>query len=169
MVTIDLWHIENRKELLEEIGKVTVRWAAADLLMVKIVEVITRNRQVAHDYIFKAGFGQQRFDAFLEVIGTSCFDQPERQALYTVISTLKKLLPDRNDIVHSPLAMAIRMDGNKIKFEVQKLSRGGKQSKADLEKIKKHTLQVGDLVGKLDELTVELREKYLADADGDQL
>ncbi|WP_421594346.1 hypothetical protein [Shinella sp. M27] len=96
MKTANLWQVEGRDGLLEDIGRVTVRWSAIDLYLLWFAELALRNREAATEIILNgSGAGRQRLEAFDRVIGASYFDEKERAELLGITGMLRSLLSER--------------------------------------------------------------------------
>jgi len=162
LTTPELWHVESKTELLAEIGKVTIRWAALDLYLVNILAAALRNQAAAHNLIFNAtGAGRQRLETFKEVIGASDFTTEERRVLIVLAKQCGRLLGERNVIVHSPLVTSITLEGKKIKWSMHRVSRSGKRVDVTVDSIRQHADDVGEVLGKIEELSEQLTERYL--------
>jgi len=159
MSTSFLWHIENREPLLQEIGKVTVRWAALDLILVNILEVALKNRAAAHQIILGSNnAGAQRLDAFKDAIGASYFEQFERKKVIETANKAKSLLAIRNSIVHSPLIMSFSLKGTAIKMEPKAVSKKG--TIREMEKIDVHLARILQVLEDMEESYDYLDAKY---------
>lgn len=111
MLTIGLWFVEQEADILQTIGKITVRWAALDVLLASIVAIAARNDAIADDLIFGSNdAGKKRLEKFDRAIGASDFDRKERERLLAITVCLGAMLGTRNDIVHSPLNVAFTLD-----------------------------------------------------------
>ncbi|MBY3106282.1 hypothetical protein RWK44_10440 [Rhizobium sp. 25PS6] len=161
IVSTDVWHIEHRREVLELYGKVSVRWAALDLLLVGVLSIALENRPAAHDLIFNAaGSGKTRLDAFNRAIGASRFTREERAASLELTRKAADLLSARNEIIHAPLVIGLSIDGSKITPTLNKLGRQGKEQPLAVSKIEKHVKAIGDILSKLERLAESLDLKY---------
>ncbi|WP_112602738.1 hypothetical protein ACK83U_12345 [Rhizobium sp. WW22] len=164
MVSNDLWFVEKREDLLQGIGKVTVRWAAMDLALANIATIILKNRQAALALIFRSqNAGAQRLECFKDVVGAAReLDATERESLISLANEFKKLLPDRNEIVHSPRIVWFSTRDEGVALQIKGLSKSGILK--DLADVEQHADDVGRLLGELDAIFDELHEKY----DGDE-
>ncbi|MCY1243659.1 hypothetical protein D9M68_412940 [compost metagenome] len=161
MVSTDVWHIEHRQELLILYGRVCVRWAAIDLLLVQILRLDLGNRAAAHDLIFNtAGAGKSRIEVFNRAIGASRFRQEERRRILTAIRFVTDLISARNDIIHSPLVTRLSLEGKTITPHLEKMGKSGKQKPVSINKIEAHLAAIGRALGELEELARELELKY---------
>lgn len=163
MISSNLWHTENHPELLQELGRVTIRWAEVDLMLVDLAFVILNgNLEAARQHVFQtAGAGTERLRQFDRIVGSSELSTEERRAIMAVTEKLRSLYSTRNDIVHSPIVMAYSVEGRRISSRLTKISREGKQRDISLTTIRKHAEEVGSCIGKMEELANELAEKYL--------
>lgn len=161
MVTSNFYFIDSRKELLHEVGRVTVRWAALDLLLVEILAVVLENDIAAYQLVFRtSSFGRERLELVKDLIGGSKLDAGERESIFACISKLKTLLTERNTIVHSPLVMHFGVKGSKLTMKVQRVMRDGAQRDVTIEGIKAHVENVTATLEKLEEIQTDLAEKY---------
>lgn len=161
MVTTSIWHIEQKPELIESLGRVTVRWASLDLLLVHIAAVALKNRPAAQSCIFgEYNAGQRRFTAFQDIIGASFFDQDERVAILHRMKTLRKLYKERNALTHEPLDGRVTVEGKLLKFDLVSVNREGKKKDVDVEDINKHVSQVDAELEALEGIWERLIEKY---------
>lgn len=161
MVSTDVWHIEHREPVLLLYGKVCVRWAALDLLLVQILSVALCNSLAARDLIFNgSSFGKNRLDAFNRAIGASRFTEEERSALLALTKKTADLLSARNDIVHAPLVISLSVKGDKIASKLTRISRQGKEHELSIEKIEAHVNAIGSVLGDLEFLAQDLDLKY---------
>ncbi|MDW9609413.1 hypothetical protein GOA59_32010 [Sinorhizobium meliloti] len=169
MISSNLWHTENHPKLLQELGRVTIRWAEVDLVLVDLAFVILNgNLEAARQHVFQtAGAGTERLRRFDRIVGSSELSADERRAIMAVTERLRSLYSTRNDIVHSPIVMAYSVEGRRISSRLTKISREGKQRDVSLTTIRKHAEDVGRCIGKMEELATELVEKYLQDHDSD--
>ncbi len=81
MISTTVWHVEQHPDLIMELGKVTVRWSALDLLLVQIMSAALKNHVAAHQLVFSKGAGQQRFRLFERVIGASGLEEVTRKEI----------------------------------------------------------------------------------------
>jgi hypothetical protein len=158
MTTSSLWHIEHREKLLQEIGRVTVRWAALDMVLLKVVWLALDNRAAAYEIIFGShNAGKQRLEAFNRVIGASKFTQEEREALLGLSADFARLLGTRNDIVHSPLVLALNVGADKkLSFTLKSVDRDGRQKDVSEKKIHRHSKLVGQKLSELEDVVDDL-------------
>ncbi len=161
MVSTDVWHVEHREEVLVLYGKVSVRWAALDLLLVQILSIALSNPSAARDLIFNgASFGKNRLETFNRAIGASRFTQDEREALLALSRKTADLLSARNDIVHSPLVINLSIEGNSIVPKLTRISRQGKTTELSITKIKGHIGAIGRVLSDLESLAQDLDLRY---------
>jgi len=164
MVSTDVWHIEHRQELLILYGKVSVRWAAIDLLLVQILRLDLGNSAAAHDLIFNTtGAGKNRIEGFNRAIGASRFEQEERRKILTATRLVTDLISARNDIIHSPLVTRLSFEGKTITPHLEKLGKSGKPKPVSIDKIEAHLAAIGRALTQLEELALELELKYDTD------
>lgn len=162
MVTTDLWHIEKNSDLIQAIGKVTVRWATLDMLLLEILSVAIENHALAVDVILtRPGAGRQRIEAFDRAIGGSRLTQLERGGLLELTGRFLKLLGERNDIVHTPLVTSIKVQGKKFAYVTEKLGRKGKRQKLSISSIDQHLKDVGEALAELERAYGALVMRYV--------
>lgn len=123
MISSNLWHTENHPELLQELGRVTIRWAEVDHILVDLASVILNgNLEAARQHVFQtAGAGTDRLRRFDRIVGSSDLSADERRAIMAVTETLRSLYSTRNDIVHSPIVMAYSVEGRRISSRLTKI------------------------------------------------
>lgn len=161
MVSTEVWHVEHHEDLLKLYGKVCVRWAAVDLLLLLVLDTALGNQSAARDLIFNStGAGRARFDVFNRAIGASKFEQYEREKLLSISSRFAKLLTARNDIVHSPVVMSLSVQGSRIKPHLSRLSRKGEVRDLSLDDVIAHINAVGALQSELEDFSTDLALKY---------
>ncbi|WP_234841635.1 hypothetical protein [Sinorhizobium meliloti] len=147
--------------MLQEVGRVTIRWAEVDLLLVDLAFVILRNLEAAHQHVFQmSAAGTERLRRFDRIVGSSDLSTAERRAIMAVTERLRSLYSTRNDIVHSPIVLAYSVEGARINSRLTKISREGKQRDVSLSTIRKHADDVGQCIGKLEELATELSANH---------
>lgn len=157
MVSTDVWHLEHQEPLLLMYGKVAVRWAAADLLLAEILTTVLGNRSAATSLIFQTtGSGKQRFELFNNVIGASALGVEDRQNILALTKTLSSLLPERNDIIHSPLTISLAVDGDQLITTTSKVSRSGKVQDHSLKAVQAHIEKLGTVLAQLESFSTEL-------------
>ncbi|WP_432344648.1 hypothetical protein WMC41_15855 [Shinella yambaruensis] len=153
MITTNLWHLDHQHDMLIELGRLTIRWAEADRLMVGILDATLENRAAAQNIVFAgSNAGQQRFNAFVETIGTSGLPQEERQSIIKHIGRLKSLYGARNALTHEPIFTDIRFDNGKLKFGARSLTRDGSSRPMDVAKIKAHIRKVDAILSDLEDI-----------------
>jgi len=157
VVSTDIWHVEHHEEVLVLYGKVSVRWAALDLLLVQILSTALSNPSAAQDLIFNgASFGKNRLETFNRAIGASRFTQEEREALLALTKKAADLLGARNDIVHSPLVVNLSLEGNSIVPKLTRINRQRKATELSIKKIKGHIAAIGRVLSDLEDMAQEL-------------
>ncbi|NTI03469.1 hypothetical protein G6K88_15710 [Agrobacterium rhizogenes] len=167
MGSTDVWFAERTPELLAEIGKVTVRWAAIDLVLLDISCIALRNHDAAVAIILSGSVaGRQRLEAFNGVIAGSYFNQAERQSILKVTETLRELATKRNAIVHSPLVVSYWVrDRKTFERRLTWVDRKGKQTVVSIGDVKQHVADVGNALDMLEEIATALQEAYLTPSD----
>jgi hypothetical protein len=161
MVAMSVWHVEQKPELIAQLGRVTVRWAALDLLLVRIAAIALRNPPAAWNIIFSANnAGQGRFRAFDRVIGASFFDEDERTAILRRTEALSQLYRVRNSLTHEPLEGTYSIDGTGLSFHLQFVSRDGGMKPVAIKEIKAHIDTVDEHLETLESILDHLLEKY---------
>jgi hypothetical protein len=161
LVSTNVWHIEHRQELLILYGKVSVRWAAIDLMLVDILAVELNNRAAAHALIFKSGAGKSRFEVFKDAIGESRFDQVDRVRILSIMRSITSLMATRNDIIHAPLVTVYSIEGKKITSTLSKIDRKqGRTQPVLIRRIEDHVNAVGKLLDDLEPMAADLNMKY---------
>lgn len=164
LVKTDLWFVSHQTSMLQNIGSVTIHWAAIDLCMANISAVALRNRAAAMKVIFGShNAGAQRFEAFKDIIGESYFDAEERTAIIAVVNELRKCLSARNDIIHSPMVIDFSLSDSQVAANIKKISRDGVRK--DLTNVQEHLDDVKRLLSELDEIFDYLVEKYDEDQE----
>jgi hypothetical protein len=162
MVSMSVWHVEQNPELITELGRVTVRWAALDLLLARIAAVALRNPPAAWSTIFdKSNAGQGRFRVFDRMIGASFFDEDERSTILRHTETLSTLYSVRNSLTHEPLEGRYSIDGKRLNFHLQFISRKGSVKAVSIEDISAHVSAVDDHLVALESVLDHLSEKYV--------
>jgi hypothetical protein len=162
MVNIDVFHVEQKRDLVEAIGKVTVRWASFDHMLTEIVGIVLDNRAAAVDLILtRPGAGRQRVEAFERAIGGSKLEQWERADLLELSGRASQLLAKRNDIVHSPLVTSIELEGTKFSYVIQKMTRKGERKDFDPGDINRHLEDVSLLLVDLENQFLLLAGRYV--------
>lgn len=162
MTTTTVWHVEQHKDILELIGKVTVRWAALDLLLQDVVYIALANPAVATELIFgSTNAGKQRLEKFDRAIGGSRFSMDQRERLLEISGKFASLLGTRNDIIHSPLITTYSVENAKLRSNLLQIKRTGKASYFSSETVNRHLEQVGALLRSLEALRDEIAEEYL--------
>ncbi|MBN9242516.1 MAG: hypothetical protein J0I98_06965 [Mesorhizobium sp.] len=161
MVTMSVWHVEQNPKLIEELGRVTVRWAALDLLLVRIASIALKNHPAAQSVIFgESNAGQARFRAFERIIGASFFDEDERSEIIAHMKELSRHYRARNALTHEPLEGTYSIEGKRFKFRLQFVARGGGKKDAALEDIQKHVHSVDEHLEALEAILDRLFERY---------
>ncbi|MBY2913963.1 hypothetical protein HF206_07490 [Rhizobium leguminosarum] len=162
MVSTDVWHVEHYEELLKEYGRVCIRWAAVDLMFVRLLSVALRgNYEAARDLIFNsAGSGRQRISIFENAIGGSHFEQIDRERILLITRRINDLLGARNDVIHSPLSIAYKVEGKSIRPSVMSTNRRGRERPVSLDAIKEHVALIGHCLSDLESALVDLCLKY---------
>lgn len=161
MVTTSIWHIEGRPELVTALGRVSVRWASLDLLLVHIAAIALKNMPAAQSSIFgDHNAGRQRFTAFERIIGASFFDQKERTAILEHMAKLRSLYGRRNSLTHEPLDTRLTVEGKKLRFDLAFISRDGRTREAKLDDINRHVKEVDAELDALETIWERLVEKY---------
>lgn len=167
MGSTDVWFAEHTPELLAEIGKVTIRWAAIDLALLDISYIALRNHDAAVAIILSGSVaGRQRLEAFNAVIAGSYFNQAERQSILKVTETLRELATKRNAIVHSPLVVSYSVrDKRTFERRLTWVDRKGKQTVVSIDDLEQHVADVGYALSKLEEIATALQEAYFPPLD----
>jgi len=161
MVTTSIWHIEQKPELVSALGRVTVRWASLDLILVHIASVALKNIAAAQSSIFgDHNAGQRRFTAFERIIGASFFEQDERAKILSHMARLRVLYRRRNSLIHEPLDSKITVEGQAIHFDLAFVTRDGETKTAKLEDINQHVKDVDTELEALESIWEFLIEKY---------
>ncbi len=161
MVTTSIWHIEKRPDLITALGRVSVRWAALDLLLVHIASVALKNFPAAQSCIFgDQNAGQRRFTAFERIIGASFFEQEERNAILRHLEKLQSLYSRRNKLTHEPLDTRYTIEGKTIRSHLAFVSRDGEPKEAKLEDINRHVDEVDIELAALESIWGDLVMKY---------
>ncbi|MBY4608995.1 hypothetical protein K6M90_15200 [Rhizobium sp. 9T] len=162
MVSTDVWHVEHHEELLKEYGRVCIRWASVDLMFVRLLSVALHgNYEAARDLIFNsAGSGRQRISIFENAIGGSHFEQIDRERILVMTGRINNLLGARNDVIHSPLSIAFKVEGKSISTSLISTNRRGRERPVSLDAIKEHVSSVGDCLSDLETALFDLLSKY---------
>lgn len=162
MTTTTVWHVEQHKDILELIGRVTVRWAALDLLLQDIVYIAITNPAAAAELIFgSANAGKQRLEKFDRAIGASRFTIDQRRRLLEITAEFASLLGTRNDIIHSPLIKTYSVENSKLRANLVQIKRTGKASNFSIDTVNRHIDHVGSLLTQLEAIRDEVAEEYL--------
>lgn len=168
MVTTSIWHIEQKPELVSALGRVTVRWASLDLILVHIASVALKNIAAAQSSIFgDHNAGQRRFTAFERIIGASFFEQDERAKILSHMARLRSLYSKRNSLTHEPLDGKLTIDGKKLRFDLAFVTREGETREAKLDDIHRHVAEVDIELEALESVWEFLVEKYEPEETGD--
>lgn len=168
MVTTSIWHIEQKPELIEALGRVTVRWASLDLMLVHIAAVALKNMPAAQSCIFgNHNAGHRRFTAFEQIIGASFFEQDERATILSHMARLRSLYSKRNSLTHEPLDGKLTIDGKKLRFDLAFVTREGETREAKLDDIHRHVAEVDIELEALESVWEILVEKYEPEETGD--
>lgn len=161
MVTTSVWQIEQKPELITELGRVTVRWAALDLLLVRIASIALKNVPAAQGVIFgESNAGRARFAAFERVIGASFFDEDERSEILARMKEVARIYQARNALTHEPLEGTYSAHGKSLKFRLQFVARDGKKRDAVLADIESHVRAIDEHLEALESILEFLLEKY---------
>lgn len=161
MATTDIYFLDREPDLLAEIGKVTVRWAAFDMMLVWILAVALENQAAAQKIIFQTvGAGRQRIEAFKDVIGSCRFDEEYRRSIIELANEFRTQLDERNAIIHSPLTTTVKVDGKSLRWVLQRVAKSGKPQDFSIDIVKKHVQILDKLMGELERLLEDISEKY---------
>ncbi|SES38209.1 hypothetical protein SAMN03159406_03870 [Rhizobium sp. NFR03] len=153
-------------DLLAEIGKVTVRWAALDLLLFQILTCVLENAEAAHKIIFNLqGAGLQRLAAFNDTIGASALSLEERSALLDITRRCKDMIGERNDIVHSPMATHFVISADFVRQTTVRMRKDGRTSTVTVADIKKHTTKIGLILHEIEQIAHRLMLEKLSDCE----
>ncbi|WPE19978.1 hypothetical protein [Shinella zoogloeoides] len=157
MKPASMWFMDDRPELAAEIGWITIRWAALDLLLVQILGEVLRNRVAAQQIIFaEQNAGQQRFRAFERVIGTSSLDAATRKAIIDRMKQIGVLYRKRNEIVHEPFSSRLQVIDGKLHGRIIALDREGKSKDINIDDFKRHATQVDEHLTFLEETALAI-------------
>lgn len=161
MVTTSIWHIEQKPKLIEALGRVTVRWASLDLMLVHIAAIALKNMPAAQNCIFGShNAGLRRFTVFEQIIGASFFEQEERATILGHMARLRSLYSKRNSLTHEPLDGKLTIDGKKLRFDLAFVTREGRMREAKLDDIDRHVEEVDAELESLESVWEFLVEKY---------
>lgn len=161
MVTTNIWQIEQKPEIISALGRVTVRWAELDSLLVRIAAVVLKNTPAAHAAIFgESNAGQARFEAFGRIIGASFFSEDERTQILARLDELKKLYRIRNRLTHQPLEGSYFLEKDRLRFQLQFVTRDGKRKDVILEDIDDHIASVDQHLEGIEVVLENLIETY---------
>lgn len=167
MLTIGLWFVEQEADILQAIGKITVRWAALDVLLASIVAIAARNDAIADDLIFGSNdAGKKRLEKFDRAIGASDFDKMERERLLAITERLGAMLGTRNDIVHSPLNVAFTLEDGRLTKQFVKMGhrtrgrQGGRPKQFSLSSAQTHLEKLKTELDELEAVFNVLSTKY---------
>ncbi len=165
MIPTGLWLVENNEMLLQEIGRVTVRWAEVDRLLVHLAAVsLNDNYEAAQHCIFgSSNSGIARLTAFEQIIGASKLDETERREIINISRDLRSLLGKRNEIVHSPLVHYFSVLEGRLSAELKQIDRTGGKKDVSPDKIRKHADKVGEKIESLAKIWWALDKRYRRD------
>jgi len=163
--------MDGRPEIATEIGRITVRWAALDLLLVQILGTVLKNQVAAHTIIFaEQNAGQQRFQAFERVVGSSDLDTSTRKLIIDRMRQIRSLYRKRNAIVHEPLNGRFVIEGKKtLRSQVVAIDRYGKHRDISIEDFKAHAAEVDKHLSFLENISLEISPPELDDVAHDTL
>lgn len=166
MVTMSIWRIEQKPELIEALGRVTVRWASLDLLLVHIAAIALKNLPAAQSCIFgDHNAGHRRFTAFQDIIGASFLNEDERSSILGRLKLLRTLYKQRNALTHEPLDGTLTIEGKKIILGLQFVTRSGARREVRIADIEKHVADVDAELEALETIWENLVEKYVPRED----
>ncbi len=161
MVSTSIWQVEQKPEVIAELGRVTVRWAALDLLLVRIASIALQNAPAAQSIIFcESNAGQARFRTFERIIGASFFDADERSQILALMEVLSRHYRERNALTHEPLAGGYSVQSKRLEFHLQFVSRDGKRKDVSLRDIEDHVRAVDNHLETFERIADHLFEKY---------
>jgi hypothetical protein len=157
MTTIELWHVEKDAELLAEIGKVTVRWGALDLLLAGLLSTLLQDPSVGHKLIFvSCRGGWQRLTKFKATVEDLELDERVKTDLLDLTREFLDLLDERNAIVHSPLVTSYKVDGKKIGLRVERLNKNGLKTSVTVDAIRAHADELGGRLALLEAIFLDI-------------
>lgn len=166
MSTSDFFYIDRKPELLQEIGKVTIRWSMLDWLLMWVTATVLDDVASARRQILDTNDGgKKRLDTFKEIIGTSRLDQTDRQDLINLANQFASLISERNKIIHEPTVAGFTVQGKKISLGIDRVGPKGKRTAVDVTKITKHVQKVEKLLEELELKWIALEDKYCPDDD----
>jgi hypothetical protein len=161
MVTTNIWQIEQKPEIIIALGRVTIRWAELDLLLVRIASVALRNTPAGHAAIFgESNAGQARFETFGRIVGASFFSEDERSTILDRLRELRKLYRARNRLTHQPLEGNYFFEQDRLRFQLQFVTRDGKRKDVILNDIECHIGAVDEHLEALEVILETLIETH---------
>ena len=161
MVTTPVWHVEQNTQVVNLIGKVTIRWAALDVLLADLIYIDSQNYALAHDSVFGSrDAGIQRIQRVERAIGSSRFTQEERTAIFEITKKLSSIIGMRNEIIHSPLLPNFAIVGKRLQSDLVQVKRAGHQ-KFSISAVEKHLDGIATLLFDLERTVDQLSNKYL--------
>jgi len=157
MTITSVWFAEGHPEIVTELGRVTVRWSALDIILVEILSSVLESHEAARQIIFSNNnAGRQRFRAFQRIVGSSRLDEHTRKEIFAAMTALSALYGERNAIVHEPLQTEYSADGKRIRASIVAVDRDGKRRKVNIEKLKAHSAAVDVHLHAMDEIALRL-------------